>query len=187
MATVNYRDTSAVGQDLGSSRMAIMEHTSDYTLTGDLLFLPVIETSDVVNNVATLSKEDEEGATYEADGAKTITKNVTIMQKDLDSMRLPRILEGKNYVWVKEMSRTADPNGDYLYEVGLGAKISQNYTVSGKSGSTPLTFNITKNDTAVGVDLSNFNDSKFLGNLTGAGLVTITADYGFDHFAVSPA
>jgi hypothetical protein len=167
--------------------MAIMEHDSDYVVTGELIFLPVIETSDVANSVATLSKEDEEGATYEADGAKTITKNITIMQKDVDSVRLPRLLEGKNFVWVKEMSRTADPNGDYLYEVGVGAKLSQNYTISGKSGSTPLTFNVTKNDTAVGVDLADFNDSKFLGDLTGASLVTITADYGFDHFAVSPS
>ena len=83
----NYRDTSAVGQDLGSSRMLLVQHDSSYALTGEAITLPVIETSNVNNAVATLSKEDEEGVTYQADGAKTITKTITIMQKDKDALK----------------------------------------------------------------------------------------------------
>ena len=182
----NYRDTSAVGQDLGSSYMAVVEHDSDYVLTGDVYFLPVVETSDTSNAVATLSKEDEDGATYEADGAKTITKNFTIMQNDLNSIRLPRILEGKNLAWCKELTRTADPNGDYLYEFGLGAKISQNFTKSGKSSSFPLTLNVTKNDVDVSLTVASFDDTKWKGDLATLAAVTITQDYGFDYFAASP-
>jgi hypothetical protein len=186
MATVNYRDTTAVGQDLGSSYMAVIEHQSDYTLSGDLYFLPVVETSETTNAVATLSKEDEDGATYEADGAKTITKTFTIMQNDLDAIRLPRLLEGKNLAWCKELKRTPDPNGDYLYEFGVGAKISQNFTTSGKSSSFPLTLNVTKNDTDVALTVISFDDTKWKGDLATLSSVTITQDYGFDYFAASP-
>lgn len=179
MATVNYRDTTAVGQDLGSSYMAVIEHTSDFTLTGDMYFLPVIETSDTVNSVATLSKEDENGTTYEADGAKTITKNITIMQKDENAVNLPRTLEGKNLAWCKEMSRTALPSGEYLYEFGVGAKISQNYTISGKSGSTPLAFNITPNDTEVTLAVASFDHTNWKGDLATLATATIPQDKGF--------
>lgn len=179
MATVNYRNTTAVGQDLGSSYMAVIEHTSDYTLTGDMYFLPVVETSDTVNSVATLSKEDENGVTYEADGAKTVTKNFTIMQKDEDAINLPRTLAGKNLAWCKEMSRTALPSGEYLYEFGVGAKISQNFTISGKSGSIPLTLNVTPNDTAVTLTVASFDDTKWKGDLATLATVSIAQDYAF--------
>jgi len=179
MATVDYRDSTAVGQDLGSSYMAVIEHTSDYTLTGDMYFLPVVETSDTVNAVATLSKEDENGTTYEADGAKTITKNITIMQKDENAINLPRTLAGKSLAWCKEMSRTALPSGEYLYEFGVGAEISQNFTISGKSGSIPLTFNVTPNDADVVLTVASFDEARWKGDLLTLASVTITQGYGF--------
>lgn len=183
----NYRNTRAVGQDLGSSRMALIQHDTDFALSGDLIFLPVIETSNINNAVATLSREDEEGITYQADGAKTVTKTITIMQKDKDALRLPKLLEGNTYAWVKEMSRVADPNGDYTYEIGVGAKISQNYQIDGKGGSTTLTFNITPNDVDVTFPLASFDDSKFLGDLGSASAFTLSADDAFDYTVVSPA
>lgn len=181
----NLRNTQAIGKDLGSSRMAIVEHDSDYLATGEVFFLPVLETSDTVEAVSNTTKEDEEGMVTTFDGAKTITKNITIMQRDLDSLRLKRTLAGKTFMWVKEMSREADPNGDYIYEYGLGAKISANSTTTGKSGSIPLTFNVTPNDAAVGLDLSVFDDTKFKGDLSTATLVSMEAGYGVDWFAVS--
>lgn len=182
----NYRDTSAVGQDLGSSRMLLVQHDSSYALTGEAITLPVIETSNVNNAVATLSKEDEEGVTYQADGAKTITKTITIMQKDKDALRLPKLLEGNSYAWVKEMSRVADPNGDYVYEFGVGAKISQNYQIDGKGGSNTLTFNITPNDTEQTLAGASFDSSLFLGDVGSHGNFTVPAGAGFDFDAVSP-
>lgn len=179
MATQYFRNTSDVGQDKGSSRMAIIEHKSDYTLSGDLMFLPVIEDSDMQSAVSTLSKEDEETATYSVDGAKTLTKNFTIMQKDADSLNLPRTLAGKTFAWVKEMSRVAGSNGKYVYEIGVGAKISENFTVAGKSGSTQLTLNVTKNDIDVAFPLVSFADSLWAACFTGASAVTISADNGF--------
>ena len=181
----NYRNTSAVGQDLASSRMILIQHDSNYALTGDPIVVPVIETSDIVNSVATISKEDEEGVTYQADGATTITKNFTVMQKDLNAIRLPRLLGDNTYAWVKEMSRKADPNGDYIYEYGVGAKISKNTTIGGKTGSIPLTLNITPNSAQVTFAVASFDNSIFLGDLANAGTETLAAGYGYDHFAVS--
>lgn len=181
----NLRNTAAIGKDLGSSRMAIVEHDSDYLATGQVFFLPVIETSDTVEGVANTTKEDEEGVVTTFDGAKTITKNVTIMQRDLDSLRLKRTLADKSFLWVKEMSRDADPDGNYIYEYGLGAKVSGNSTTTGKSGSIPLAFNVTPNDAAVGLNLSVFDDVKFKGDFSTATLVTMAAGYGVDWFAVS--
>lgn len=183
----NYRNTAAVGQDQGSSYMALIEHDSDYAFTGELIFLQVIQDSDLVRSVATLTKENEEGTVYSSDGATTLTKNFTVMQKSLDAYRLPKLLGTSTYAWVKEMSRVADTNGDYIYEIGIGATISKNQTITGKSGSIPFTLNVSPNDVDVTFALASFDDAKWKGDLGAASAYVVSADDGADYVAVSPA
>lgn len=183
----DYRSSSDVKQALGSSRMILIEHDASYVLTGAPYTLPVLKDSNASNSVATLSDEDEEGVTYQEDGAKTLTKTVTVMQKDKDALRLPRTLSGKTFAWVKEMSRTADSNGDFVYEYGVGAKVSANFEIGGKTNDYELTLNITPNDGDVTFALASFDDAIFKGNLGSASSETLTDGYGFDYTAVSPA
>lgn len=187
MATQNLRIEGDIAQDKGSDLMFLIEHDSSYVLTGDKYVLPFYEDSGTSKSVSSISKTTEGGIVASEDGDTTITKTVNIIQGNAAALNITETLADKTFAWVKQKADSQTAGGKYVYEVGLGAKISQAQSFSGKSSTSTITFNVTAPSASQNVALASFDDVLALGDLATLGTVAIPAGRGYKYFEADPA
>lgn len=187
MALNNLLNSSNVKKPLGSPYAVarVQDANGNVFSTSDKYIFPLIGDSTFNNSVGELTVEDEAGNLTKFDGTTERTFDVTFIQSDVSSLDIVNELAGKNLTIVKEVSLDADSGGSYPYLVIGTAKVSKNYSKGFKSSELPVTFNITNNTTAKGIDLSLFTAAEFTGDLSAVSLATVEANEGILFTAVA--
>ena len=148
------RDSTWISKE-GSPKAGYMECSSIGSITGTLVCLPFIKSSEFTYSVATEEDTDEGNNTYTLSGKKTSKLSLTFMQRDRDTMFMGLDNQGKYFTIVKEMNQTAI-SGKRGYLVIPIAKQATNVSIKSPGNDAVVEWDAQAAPSQIVVNLASF-------------------------------
>lgn len=159
MALSNMRNANAIGQS-GSEVMQMVALTTLDAPTGDYYTLPIVASSELSDETASVDFESEGGVIRKRDGARSVSMTATFQQTDLKTLKLGLETKGQYYRIVKEMNQ--EPiDGKHAYLCIAKASFNPTYSLSKPGSEVSYTLNVENNSSLVTMDLTAFTDDAF--------------------------
>jgi hypothetical protein len=181
MALNDKRDSAGI-ESKGSGKAWVRACDSSGTPSGNWYTLPIVKESTFTDSTAVVEREDEGGNKYASDGARTVTLEMTVLQRDVNALAIYEdISNGYCQVLKEQSSTTVDGNYEYVL-LGI-CKLERNKVIKMPGGEPALKFIGQLNTASLTVGLASISDAAVAGASLGS--KTVSANGYYNYFAVA--
>lgn len=181
MALNDKRD-SAGSESKGSGKAWVRLCDSAGVPSGNWYTLPIVKESTFTDSTATVEKEDEGGNVYASEGKRSVTLEMTVLQRDVNALALYEEI-GTGYCQVLKEQSSVTVDGKYEYVLLGICKLERNKVVKLPGGEPALKFIGQLNTAALTIGLASISDAAVAGASLGS--QSISANSYYTYFGIT--